>query len=96
MSNILIINPRFVFWKLNFPGSTTDYKTNSSSRKGSIKHIYKMSAFELIKQHYSWLAVGKHASGFQKMSLHIKENKEYIKKALWKVVKNVSVNQNYL
>lgn len=49
MSNILIINPRFVFWKLNFPGSTTDYKINSSSRKGSIKHIYKTSAFELIK-----------------------------------------------
>lgn len=86
----------FMFWKLNFPGSITDYKINSSSRKGSIKHIYKMSAFELITQYYSWLTVGKHTFGFCKMSLHVKENNEYIKKALWKVIKNMSVNQNDL
>ena len=48
MSNFFIINPRFVFWKLLIPASATAYKRNSSSRKGSIKHIYKMSAFELI------------------------------------------------
>lgn len=48
MSNILIINPRFVFWELHFPVSTTDYKINSLSRKDSIKRIYKISAFELI------------------------------------------------
>lgn len=95
MSNILAINPRFVFWKLHFPVSTTDYKINSSSRKSSVEHIYKMSAFELIIERYLWLAVGKHTTSFYKLSLHIKENNEYIKKALWKVVMNVSVNQNY-
>ena len=96
MSNFFIINPRFVFWKLLIPASATAYKRNSSSRKGSIKHIYKMSAFELITQHSAGLAVGKHPTGFHGMSLHLKENNEYIKKVLWKAVTNTSVNQNYL
>lgn len=46
--NFCVINPKFVFWKLHTPASATAYKRNSSRTKGSIKHIYKMSAFELI------------------------------------------------
>lgn len=55
-----------------------------------------MSAFELITKHCSGLAVEKYPAGFYRMSLHIKENNEYMKKVLWKEVKDVSINQNYL
>ena len=85
--NFCVINPKFMFWKLHTPPSATAYKRNSSRTKGSIKHIYKMSAFELFTQHYA----GQQQENIPMLSMGCLltqgKNNEYIKKILWKTVK---------
>lgn len=93
---LFVTHPRFVFWKLHIPASTTGRKISGSSRKGSIKRIYNLSALELMTELYSGLALGIPSPGFPRMSPDTRENHEYIKKVLGQMLKDVSVNLNDL
>ena len=93
---LFVTHPRFVFWKLHIPASTTGRKISGSNRKGSIKHIYNLSALELMTELYSGLALGIPPPGFPRMSPDTRENHEYIKKVLGQMLKDVSVNLNDL